>query len=105
MIKLMSEEQTREAFEQWLGFKPERVNHRNHATYRVDGIQWRWASFKAAFSLLMPIIEKQMEALEDIAPIYYDSNDPNGFSPYETIAWQAIQETKQVLQQLGEKEC
>ena len=101
MRKLLSETEIEKAFNEYeldINWPNAFKDHRSSA----------FDAFKAAFTLLMPIIEKQMEALEDV---YIENLDLSGFNRYELIATlegddeivkEAIEETKQMLEKLGE---
>lgn len=102
--KLISEEQIERLFQNHLSDKVGSGTRKSFYERNKGMEASARTAFTHALTLLIPIIEKQMEVLEDIAPIYYDSSDPNGFTPDETIAWRAIQETRQMLQDLVSKE-
>lgn len=81
----LSDEQIEAAYIKW--FK-----ENCHKYCVVDGL----TTFKVAFTLLMPIIEKQMEALQATWPGEFGA-------VVRAHHDKALQETKQMLEQLGEK--
>lgn len=95
MSKLLSDEQVREAFEscEFVTKYHYPLSKGKFNDYKDADTSRLFNGFKAAFYLLMPIIERQNEALN-----YYGNRMGMGGT-----ARQAIQETKQMLEQLGEK--
>jgi len=117
MSKLLSEEVIEIIFNKNYSryIYPDRKKNK-FGIYEERGIRNAFDGFKSAFSLLMPIIEKQADKLD-----YYSKEEnwsyPMGYGMNKTNicvmdtdelhyggkrARQALQETKQMLEQLGE---
>lgn len=103
MSKLLSEEQIFEAFMSHI----ENVRHislRKHLAsptpeiYVNQFLKGEYDAFKAAFNLLMPIIENQAEIIKELL------EELEAAEVHLEDTMEKIQETKQMLEKLGEEE-
>ena len=103
MSKLLSEEHIREVFE--IQFKDADLDfsYSERGSYYFNDVTHEiFEGFKAAFTLLIPIIERQETALMEINDLLMDGKSMY-IADRAKIAYKAIKETNRMLEKLREK--